>query len=409
MFASDLIHRPRIAAWKLRGRKFYICHLAHENDRVACGHLSAYFNWAGVDFDVIELNLTGQRPELLPALGDKTIAVIGYNSQLDHSWIGDETFIAMAARRNIPVIQWILDHPSLRWPEFDLNLDAPNVRYLFVSPYCEQYFLRYAAPQARTAAANCPISPLSRADDVSRKSFLKRDIACLIPLNLRRLGGTADELETRIRDLEPRLGGVVREAIERSRLDLHNPLVLHLERALADRQLQLSPKSMHVCAGIVEDMTHIWRRRRIFEVAARFPVLIQTDLPPPELAAGAAAVFKTTPEWTNPKATMARMRSCRAVLSVSLTNDMLHDRAADAVNAGCVAVIEDNVIHRRLFKSGKNALFFRYDDDSLEECLDLVCNQPGRAYDIARRGVKLRDDPAFRFIDCDKLLKLALP
>ena len=361
----------------------------------------------GVDVGVIEFNPTGQRPELLPSLGDHTIAVVGYNSQLDHSWIGDEKFIVMAESRAIPVIQCILDHPSLRWPEFDTNLGAPNVRYVFLSHYCEQYFRRYGDPNAHMGVVNCLINPLSRVDDVSREAFLARDVACLIALNLRRLGGTTDELETKLRELEPRLADAVREAIERARFDLDNPLVLHLEGSLARRRIELPNKVMHVCAGIVEDMTHIWRRRRIFEVAARFPVLIQTDLPPPELVASAAATFRTTPEWTNPKATLARMKSCRAVLSVSLTNDALHDRTGNAVNAGCVAVVEDNVAHRRVFKSDENALLFRYDDDSLERCLDLVCHQPERAYDIARRGTPLRDDPTFRFNGCDELLKLA--
>lgn len=406
----DAISRRRlIREWNLQGRKFYVCHLAHPNDRVAVAAVAEYFKWAGVAFTVIEFNPTGQRPELLPALGDATLAVIGFNSQLDHSWVGDEKFIALAGKRNIPVIQWVVDHPSLRWPEFELNLDATNVRYVFASDYCEQYFHRYAVAAARTAVVCCPITPLSRIEDMSRAQYLSRKIGCLIPLNLRRLGGTADEMETRIRDLEAPLADAVREAIELARFDLENPLVLHLESALARRQIALSNKTMHVCTSLVEDMTHIWRRRRIFEVAARFPVLIQTDLPPPELAATSIANFKTTPEWTDPAATLARMKSCRAVVSVSLANDVVHDRTGNAVNAGCLAIVEDNVVHRRVFKPGKSALFFRYDDDSLEQCLDLVCNHPERAYDIARRGMKLREKPAFRFAGCHNLLELARP
>lgn len=406
-FLDATIRRLRIAGWNLRGRKFYICHLAHENDRASTQILVEYFKWVGVNVAVIEFNPTGQRPELQPCLNDDTIAVIGYNSQLDHSRIGGENFIAMAGNKNIPVIQWICDHPSFRWPQFDSNLDATNVRYVFVSHYCEQYFHRYAVPDARTAVVSCTINPLSRVDDMSRESFLARDITCLIPLKLKRLGGTAEVLEARIRDLEPPLADAVREAIARARFDLDKPLVLHLEHALARRQIELPNKTMHVCTNIVEDMTHTWRRRRIFEVAARFPVLIQTDHAPPELEADAVATFKTTPDWINPKATLARMKSCRAVLSVSLTNDALHDRTGNAVNAGCVAVVEDNVVHRRVFKPGENALLFRYDDDSLERCLELVCNQPETAYQIARRGFRLRDDPAFRFNGCHNLLALA--
>jgi hypothetical protein len=222
MLSDELIRIFRVATWKWRGRKLYVCHVAHENDRAYTQTLVAYSKWAGVDIEVIEFNPSGQRPELQRCLDDKTIAVIGYNSQLDHSWIGDKKFIAMAADRRIPVIQWILDHPSLRWPQFDLNLDAPNVRYGLVSHYCEQYFHRYAVPGARTSVASCTANPLSRVDDMSRDSFLARDIACIIPLNLRRIGGTAEELETRIRELEPRVADAVRDAIERARFDLDN-------------------------------------------------------------------------------------------------------------------------------------------------------------------------------------------
>jgi len=405
---ADAIKRRRlITRWRREGRRFYFCHLAHPNDRIAAQALSAYFKWVGVDLEVIEFNPSGQRPELNTSLDDKTIAVIGVNSQLDHSWIGDESFIALAARRNIPVIQWILDHPSLRWPAFENNLDAANVRYVFVSRFCEQYFRRYAVPGARTATAICAFTRLSRADDLSWKAFIAREIHCLIPLNLRRLGGTADELEVKLRELEPRLAEAVREAIETTRFDLVSPLVSHLERALARRGIEVPDKVMHVCAALVEDMTHIWRRRRVFEVAARFPVMIQTDLPPPDLVAKRVATFRSTPDWTDPKATLERMKSCRAVLSLSLTNDALHDRVGNAVNAGCVPVVEDNIAHRRVFKPDKSALVFRFDDDSLERCLDLVCHQPGRAYDIARRSTVLRDDPTFRFSGCDDLLKLA--
>jgi hypothetical protein len=406
---ARIIRRLRIICWNFTGKQFYLCHVAHPNDRVAAAKLAVRFKRARIQLEVIEFNTSGQRPELLPALGDDTLAVIGYNSQLDHSWIADDKFVALAGKKNIPVIHWILDHPSLRWPEFDLNLVAPNVRYVFVSPYCEQYFRRYCVPDARTAVVGCKLHPLSRADDFSCDSFLARDIPCLIPLNLRRQGGTSDDLEARIGGLEPRLADAVREAIEQARFDLDGPLVLHLERALASRQLELPDKMMHVCAGLVEDTTQVWRRRRIFEIAARFPVLIQTDLPPPELTKSAVASFKTTSEWTDPAATLIRMKSCRSVVSVSLTNDMLHERTANAINAGCVAIVEDNVVHRRVFKPGKDALLFRYDDDSLEQCLDLVCHSSEPAYAIARRGIKLRGSPPFNSNEIYNFLQLARP
>jgi hypothetical protein len=56
---------------------------------------------------------------------------------------------------------------------------------------------------------------------------------------------------------------------------------------------------------------------------------------------------------------------------------------------------------------GRNALLFRYEDESLAECLDLVCNRPERAYEIAQAGFALRDDPAVRFGGFDNILRLA--
>jgi len=106
-------------------------------------------------------------------------------------------------------------------------------------------------------------------------------------------------------------------------------------------------------------------------------------------------------------ATIARMTSCRSVLTANLAPDMLHDRTANALNAGCVAIVEDTPLHRRLFEHGKNALLFRYDDDSLAECLDLVCHRPRRAWEIAEAGFALRDRSPIRFGGFIKAFDLA--
>jgi hypothetical protein len=105
--------------------------------------------------------------------------------------------------------------------------------------------------------------------------------------------------------------------------------------------------------------------------------------------------------------TLARMPSCRSVLSVSPMNDMIHDRTMNALNGGSVAILEDNIAARSVFKHGKNALLFRYDDDSIEECLDIVCNRPELAYEIARAGMALRDHPRLRFGQFHNILDLA--
>ena len=107
--------------------------------------------------------------------------------------------------------------------------------------------------------------------------------------------------------------------------------------------------------------------------------------------------------------TLHRVRRSRAILSVSHINDEIHDRTLNGLNAGAVIIIEDNAIHRRFFKHGENALMFRYGDDSLRECLDLVCSEPLKAYEIARRGMALRDDSKLRFGGFDNLIALAGP
>jgi hypothetical protein len=95
------------------------------------------------------------------------------------------------------------------------------------------------------------------------------------------------------------------------------------------------------------------------------------------------------------------------VLSVSPNVDLVHDRTMNAINAGCVAILEDNLASKAIFRHGHNALLFRYDDNSIEECLDVVCNQPDRAYRIAQAGIKLRDDPRLRFGQFHNILDLA--
>ena len=91
------------------------------------------------------------------------------------------------------------------------------------------------------------------------------------------------------------------------------------------------------------------------------------------------------------------MPASRAVVSVSHLNDMIHDRTLNGLNAGCVNIVEDSLAHREAFQDRKNALFFKYEDDSLRECLDLVCSRPEQAYAIAEAGIATRDGQPFRF------------
>jgi hypothetical protein len=60
-------------------------------------------------------------------------------------------------------------------------------------------------------------------------------------------------------------------------------------------------------------------------------------------------------------------------------------------------IVEDNRGHRELFTHGKNALLFRYDDESLVECLNIVSGHPLDIYPMAERARQLRDHERFRY------------
>jgi hypothetical protein len=396
--ANAIARTVRVAREKWHGRKFRVCHTMHEHDRIFTENICEFLHGLGVACDVLEFAAPGQRPELRQCLDDKTIGILGINSQLDHCWIGDENFVDIAAKHNVPVIHWIQDHPSSRWPEFT-HATAANSRFLFMSEFSERYFRRYCLPDARTAwvAGDGP-NWRSRIDaSPSKDSFCDRSISCLIPLNLKRIGGTLEDAQARMRTLEPDVSAAVAEAIELSRFDLTGPLDAHLAATLARRGRGLTDPQFHFCFQIVEETVQIWRRLRIFEVASKFPVTIHTDSAPKSLVPGAVAALSDEPRFNSMPATIARMKSCRSVLNANYANDMLHDRTQNGLNAGCVVIVEDTPTHRRLFTHGTNALLYRYDDDSLAECLDVVCNQFTRAYEIAQAGFRMRDHPAIRF------------
>ena len=407
MLLDAIARRFRAVGKRARGNTFYVCHARHEHDRIYTENVCEYLAAAGVTCKVMEFEAPGNRPELRQCLDAGAMAVLGINAQLDHCWLERKNFLLAAARRRVPVIHWIDDHPSARWPEFT-HATAGKSRFLLVSETCELYFRRYALADARTAfTAGVGPNRRSRVAALSRESFLARGIACLIALNLRRLGGTLEDARERQRALEPGVARAVAEAIERARLDLANPLEPHLADALARHGRQLAHREFHSCFQIVEETTQIWRRRRIFEIAAKFPVRIQTDFAPQPAAPGTRATFIDDAETNSMPATIERMKSCRSILNVGLTNDFLHDRIANGLNAGCAVIVERTPANERLFADGKNALLFRYDDDSLAECLDLVCNRPDRAFEIAQAGLALRDHPAVRFGGFDNILKLA--
>src|ERR1700731_3671415 len=99
---------------RFHGRTFWVCHSKHEHDRTYTENVHEFFSSIGVECKVLEFETPGQRPELRRCLNDRTIGILEFNSQLDHCRIDDENFVDLAAKRNVPLIHWIMDHPSSR-------------------------------------------------------------------------------------------------------------------------------------------------------------------------------------------------------------------------------------------------------------------------------------------------------
>ena len=375
-------------------RKLYICHSIHENDRTYAENVCEFCDEVGISSTTIEVGSDGNRPELLQCLEKTEGCVLGFNSLLDHSWIEAEPFLAVAEARKVPVTQWILDHPSSRWRDFYQSAST-NSRYLFHSEYSERYFHKYCLANCVTASV-VGVGPnkRSRVNKFSRNQFFTRSIKCLIPLNLARIGGTLQDLELRMQTLEPRLSKAITEAFILARHDLHEPIKSHLTAVLNAFAISLPNADFNSCIQILEEKVQVFRRLHLFKIARDYPVLIQSDESTRQFAEGGKAEFA---QDVGMQLTLSRMPAARAVVSVSHLNDMIHDRTLNGLNAGCVNIVEDSLAHRRALQNNENALFFRYDDDSLRECLELVCSKPEDAYGIADAGLGLRDEQPFRF------------
>jgi hypothetical protein len=375
-------------------RKLYICHSIHENDRTYAENVCEFCDEVGISSTTIEVGSDGNRPELLQCLERTEGCVLGFNSLLDHSWIEAEPFLAVAEARNVPVTQWILDHPSSRWSDFNQSTST-NSRYLFHSEYSERYFHNYCLANCVTASV-VGVGPnkRSRVSKFSKNQFFTRHINCLIPLNLARIGGTLQELEVRLEALEPRLSKAVNETFMLARHDLLEPLESHLTAVLNAFAISLSHPDFNSCMQILEEKVQVFRRLHVFKIARDYPVLIQSDESAQPYADEGMAEFAHD---VGMQLTLSRMPASRAVVSVSHLNDMIHDRTLNGLNGGCVNIVEDSLAHREAFEDRKNALFFKYEDDSLRECLDLVCSRPEQAYAIAEEGIAMRDGQLFRF------------
>jgi uncharacterized protein YoxC len=383
--------------------KIYIYHIDHEHERTYTENVVEYLVSQGVLWRSITLNADGNRPELQLALDDQATAVLGYNSQLDHSWLGPESFLQVAERRGVPVVQWILDHPSSRWLEFYASTPA-NSRFLLNSQDDLKYFQMYCLPGALTATTG-GVGPnqRSRIAGSTWLTFMRRPFSCMIPLSLHRVR-SIEENDAAISALEPPLADAVRDTVGNARSDLSTPLHEQLTAVLAAHNHEVSPQKFHALCQVLEQSVQTFRRLRIFATAQKYPVLIQSDRSATAFVHSSQAMLVTNASM---QLTLARMPLCRAVLSVSPSGTMIHDRTMNAINAGCVAIAEDSPASRKVFQHKANALLFRYEDDSLDECLDIVCNQPDRAYEIAQAGMQLRDDPRVRFGQFHNIIELA--
>jgi hypothetical protein len=388
---------------KAEPAKVYIYTIGHEHDSTYAENVIQYLESRGVLCRCIPLREDGLRRELELCLDDRATAVLGFNSTLDHSWLSSGHFLAAAAKSRTPVLQWILDHPSSRWHEFYASTPA-NSRFLLNSEHERQYFETYCLPGALTATMG-GVGPNRRSyiARLTEQAFMQRRFACMIPLSLHRDRSMAQNHEA-MDALEAPLANAAREAIASAQFDLMGPLHPHVAAALSVGNGSVSAQTFNSICHVVEQSVQTIRRLKIFSIAQKYPVLIQSDGSATPYVNGSSALLETN---VGMQFTLARIPSCRSVLSVSPINDMIHDRTMNAVNAGCVAILEDNLASKSIFQHGKNALLFRYDDDSIEECLDIVCHQPERAYRIAYAGMKLRDNPRLRFGQFHNILDLA--
>jgi hypothetical protein len=383
--------------------KVYIYQIDHEHERTYTENIVEYLEGQGVVCLSIQMRADGLRPELQLCLDDRPTAVLGFNSTLDHSWLSSGSFLVAAEKYGIPVVQWILDHPSSRWHEFYAST-ATNCRFLLNTAQECRYFETYCLPGAQTAAMG-GVGPnrRSRVRRLTRQAFMQRRHDCMVPLSLHRVRSMAQNDEV-ISALEAPLAEAARAAIASAQHDLTGPLHPHVNAAIEARGQTVPAEMFNSICHVVEQSVQTIRRLKIFSVAKKYPVLIQSDSSAAPYCNGSAAVLETN---VGMQFTLARIPTCRSVLSVSPINEMIHDRTMNALNAGCVAILEDNLATKGIFKHGNNALLFRYDDDSIEECLDIVCHQPERAYDIAQAGMQLRDDPQLRFGRFHNILDLA--
>jgi hypothetical protein len=164
---------------------FFVCRIDYPNDRVYAENVTEFLALAGVKTQVIELARDGQRPELEQCLVGDAIGVLGLNAELDHSWISSSNFLDLAEDSGVPVIHWMLDHPSSRWHQFG-HTTVSNSRFLFLSEFSRRYFNDYVF---RDCASACTMgvgpSRYSRLRSFSRASLSPTSLAAVLRLSFK--------------------------------------------------------------------------------------------------------------------------------------------------------------------------------------------------------------------------------
>lgn len=382
---------------------FYVTRLDHPNEAVSAENVISYLRRSGREVcEVVMDSNAAARTQLAQCFEGAATAVFGNIWHLDHACIGNQSFLEIAARHHVPVIHWMSDHASALWPRFH-RATPDNSRFLFLSPYSESYFRKYVYSDCRSAwTLGTGMSKRSRQEDLGLQSYLQRDIICLLPLNLKRVGGTLEDAAKRLAALPPDIRQKISKALSPALLDLEHPIESHLEPRFLAHLLERG--LLHEAIQILEETVQVYRRLYVFATARDFPVLVQSDIASRYIQDWGSATLE---ENVGKPETLDRMRRARAVVSLTHINDEVHNRTLNGLNAGAVNIIEDTPGHRRYFSNGKNALFFRYGDDSLRECLAFVCRHPAKAYDIAQAGAMLRDDPQLQAGGFENIVELA--
>src|SRR5580704_8339646 len=308
--------------------KVYIYQIDHEHDRTYSENIAEYLQGHGAVCVAIQLRNDGHRPELELCLDDRRSVVLGLNTTLDHSWVSSGRFLAAAESVGVPVLQWILDHPSARWPEFYAST-ASNSRYLFNTDEECRFFETYCLPGAVTAPMG-GVGPnrRSRVTRLDPETFLPRRFTCMIPLSLHRVRSMAEN-DAAMKALAPPLAQAARDAIASAQLDLGGTLDGHVRAALGARGREVACVDFNAVCHVVEQAVQTLRRLKIFSIAKKYPALIQSDESAAPYVAGGTAMLET---GVGMQYTLARMPACRGVLSVSPMNGMIHDRTMNALN-----------------------------------------------------------------------------